>query len=62
MLDALRRGAQGWLAKILFAILIVSFGVFWNVSDVFRGAGRGSVAHVGSEEISVTALTLASSR
>lgn len=54
MLDALRRGAQGWLAKILFAILIVSFGVFWNVSDVFRGAGRGSVAHVGSEEISVT--------
>jgi peptidyl-prolyl cis-trans isomerase D len=54
MLDALRRGAQGWLAKILFAILIVSFGIFWNVSDVFRGAGRGSVAHVGDEEISVT--------
>ncbi|WP_439543390.1 SurA N-terminal domain-containing protein [Hyphomicrobium sp.] len=54
MLDALRRGAQGWLAKILFAILIVSFGIFWNVSDVFRGAGRGSVAHVGKEEISVT--------
>ena len=39
MLDALRRGAQGWLAKLLFAILIVSFGIFWNVSDVFRGFG-----------------------
>ena len=54
MLDALRRGAQGWLAKFLFAILIVSFGVFWNVSDVFRGAGRGSVATVGDTDISVT--------
>lgn len=54
MLDALRRGAQGWLAKLLFAILIVSFGIFWNVSDVFRGFGRGSVAKVGDREITVT--------
>lgn len=54
MLDALRRGAQGWLAKLLFAILIVSFGVFWNVADVFRGFGRGAVAKVGDKEITVT--------
>lgn len=54
MLDAMRRGAQGWVAKLLFAVLIVSFGVFWNVSDVFRGYGRGAVATVGDEEISVT--------
>ncbi len=47
MLDALRRGAQGWLAKALFAVLIISFGIFWNVADVFRGFGRGSIAHVG---------------
>ena len=51
MLDALRRGAQGWVAKILFAILIVSFGIFWNVADVFHGIGRGSIAHVGKTEI-----------
>lgn len=51
MLDALRRGAQGWLAKLLFAILIVSFGIFWNVSDVFRGYGGGAVAKVGDTEI-----------
>ena len=51
MLDALRRGAQGWVAKLLFAVLIVSFGVFWNVSDVFRGLGRGAVATVGDTEI-----------
>ena len=54
MLDALRRGAQGWLAKLLFAILIVSFGVFWNVADVFRGLGRGSIAKVGDTEVTVT--------
>ncbi len=53
MLDALRRGAQGWLAKLLFAILIVSFGIFWNVADVFRGFGRGSIAKVGDTDISV---------
>ena len=51
MLDALRRGAQGWLAKALFAVLIISFGIFWNVADVFRGFGRGSIAHVGSTDI-----------
>jgi peptidyl-prolyl cis-trans isomerase D len=54
MLDAMRRGAQGWVAKLLFAILIVSFGIFWNVSDVFRGAGRGSVAKVGEKDIPIT--------
>lgn len=54
MLDALRRGAQGWLAKALFAVLIISFGIFWNVADVFRGFGRGSVAHVGSTDITAT--------
>jgi peptidyl-prolyl cis-trans isomerase D len=53
MLDALRRGAQSWLAKLLFAVLIVSFGVFWNVSGVFRGYGRGSVARVGTTDITV---------
>jgi peptidyl-prolyl cis-trans isomerase D len=54
MLDALRRGAQGWLAKALFAVLIISFGIFWNVADVFRGFGRGSIAHVGPTDITVT--------
>jgi peptidyl-prolyl cis-trans isomerase D len=53
MLDALRRGAQSWLAKLLFAVLIVSFGVFWNVADVFRGFGQGSIARVGKTDISV---------
>jgi peptidyl-prolyl cis-trans isomerase D len=53
MLDALRRGAQSWLAKVLFAVLIISFGVFWNIEDVFRGAGRGSIAKVGEQDVSI---------
>lgn len=50
MLDAMRRGAQTPVAKLLFAILCVSFGI-WGVADVFRGWGRGSVAKVGGTEI-----------
>ncbi|HRN85395.1 MAG TPA: SurA N-terminal domain-containing protein, partial [Hyphomicrobium sp.] len=53
MLDALQRGAQTWPAKILFAVLIISFGVFWNVADVFQGFGRGAIAKVGDTEITV---------
>lgn len=53
MLDALQRGAMTWPAKIMFVILIISFGVFWNVADVFQGFGRGAVAKVGDAEITV---------
>lgn len=50
MLDALRRGSTGWVAKILLALLVVSFAI-WGVADVFTGYGRGSVATVGDQEI-----------
>jgi peptidyl-prolyl cis-trans isomerase D len=52
MLDAMRRGAVNWLSKILLALLVVAFAV-WGVADVFRGYGRGTLARVGSTEISV---------
>jgi peptidyl-prolyl cis-trans isomerase D len=51
MLEAMRRGAQTRVAKLLFAILVFSFGI-WGVADVFRGQGRGFVAKVGHTEIS----------
>jgi peptidyl-prolyl cis-trans isomerase D len=51
MLDALRRGAVNWLAKILLGLLVIAFAV-WGVADVFRGYGTGTVARVGSIEIS----------
>lgn len=52
MLDAMRRGAQTWVAKLLFGLLVASFAV-WGIGDVFTGWGRGSVATVGSTDISV---------
>ena len=50
MLDALRRGALNIFAKILLALLVVSFAI-WGIADVFRGFGMGSLAKVGSTEI-----------
>lgn len=52
MLDAMRRGAQTWVAKLLFGILMLSFGV-WGIQGVFSGYGRGSLATVGATQIPV---------
>ena len=52
MLDAMRRGAVNWLAKILLGLLIVAFAL-WGVADVFRNYGRGTLARIGNTEISV---------
>jgi peptidyl-prolyl cis-trans isomerase D len=51
MLEMFRRGAQGWVAKIFFGILVLSFAL-WGVADVFRGYGDGALAKVGKTEIS----------
>ena len=50
MLEGLRRGAQTWVAKLLFGILVLSFAV-WGIGGVFRNYGRGSIAKIGSTEI-----------
>lgn len=51
MLDALRRGATGWLAKILFAVLVVSFAI-WGIPHDFLGGGGNYIARIGSTVIS----------
>jgi peptidyl-prolyl cis-trans isomerase D len=51
MLDALRRGAASWAAKILLFVLVISFAI-WGVADVFRGYGQGALARIGAVEIS----------
>lgn len=51
MLEAMRRGAQTIVAKLLFALLVFSFAI-WGVADVFTGWGRGSLATVG--DVSIT--------
>ncbi|MFN0219769.1 MAG: SurA N-terminal domain-containing protein [Hyphomicrobium sp.] len=50
MLESLRRGAQTLVAKLLFGLLVLSFGI-WGVADVFTGGGRGAIATVGSTSI-----------
>lgn len=50
MLDALRKSAGGTVAKILIALLVLSFAV-WGIADVFRDFGQNTLAKVGSAEI-----------
>ncbi len=53
MLDALRRGSTGLVAKLLLGLLIISFAV-WGIADVFTGFSRGAVASVGDAKITVS--------
>jgi peptidyl-prolyl cis-trans isomerase D len=47
MLSAIRSKTTGWIAKILFVLLIVAFGV-WGIGDIFRGdQTEKPVAEVG---------------
>jgi peptidyl-prolyl cis-trans isomerase D len=51
MLTALRRLAGTWIAKVLFALLILSFAV-WGIGDMAAGFGRDTaVARVGGQPI-----------
>jgi len=62
MLDTLRKGASSLVAKILFAILVISFAI-WGIGDIFRGPGRQSVvAQVGDQKISGQMLLSAYNR
>lgn len=51
MLDALRKGAGTWVAKIFIALLVFSFAI-WGVADVFNTGNANSVARVGDTDIS----------
>ncbi len=50
MLTSLRKGAASWLAKILFALLILSFAA-WGVGDYLSPEVDDAVAQVGESEI-----------
>ncbi|MEJ8475600.1 SurA N-terminal domain-containing protein [Roseibium algae] len=52
MLDALRKGAGTWIAKLFIALLVMSFAV-WGVADIFQGFGQNVAAKVGDTEISL---------
>ena len=55
VLQTLRKGASGFIAKVFLAILTLSF-VLWGVADVFRTYGANAVAKVGDTEISTDAF------
>lgn len=51
MLELLRAFAKTWIAKILLAILVVSFGAF-GINNVITTLGTNTVARIGDEDIS----------
>lgn len=51
MMEALRRGSSGWLAKGLLSILILSFVVFFGAGDSIRRTQSQEVATVGTTVI-----------
>lgn len=61
MMKVMRSMATNWVAKILIALLVMSFAV-WGVSDVFRGFGANEVARVGGTEVSIRQFEVAYSQ
>ena len=56
MLQAIRSKATSFVVKILFAVLIVTFGI-WGIGDIFRNRNVDtSVATVAGERIAATQL------
>lgn len=53
MLTTMRRGAKGFMSKLLLGFLVLSFGV-WGIGDLVRHSGSTTVATVGNESISVS--------
>ena len=47
MLQALRSTVGSWIVKILFVLLILSFGV-WGIGDISRGRTDTTAAEVGT--------------
>lgn len=51
MLEAIRERAQGWIAKVILALIIVPFAM-WGIDSYFRGGGREpAVAEVGGDAV-----------
>lgn len=61
MLDLLRRGAQTWVAKIFFILLVGSFGV-WGVSHSMVASTPDAVVTVGDQKVGAHEYRLAYER
>ena len=58
MLDTLRRGAQGWVAKFLLILLVGSFAV-WGISGSILNAQSNAVVTAGQTTVTPTEFRLA---
>ena len=57
MLEAIRSRAQGWLAKLILALITIPFAL-WGVDSYFSSGGRNEVvAEVGDANITRQAYT-----
>src|SRR5215471_12781722 len=62
MLQAIRSRAGSYVVKVLFALLILTFGI-WGIGDIFRNRGSDTiVAMVGDHAISAEELQTAMRR
>ncbi len=50
MLDKMREGAKGWMAKVLLGLLVLSFGA-WGVPDIMSFRFNSPLATVGDQDI-----------
>ncbi|GGF59589.1 peptidylprolyl isomerase [Azorhizobium oxalatiphilum] len=55
VLQNLRKGASGLIAKVFLLVLMVSF-VLWGISGVFTGSSSTTVATVGNTDVSADAF------
>ncbi len=58
MLESLRNSVNSWTAKVLLALLVVSFAV-WGISDVFTNRAATTVATVGDREVTTQEFAVA---
>lgn len=61
MMDLLRRGAQTWIAKLFFVLLVGSFGV-WGISSSLVSSTPNAVVTVGDQSVGVSEFRLAYER
>jgi peptidyl-prolyl cis-trans isomerase D len=61
MMEMLRRGAQTWVAKIFFILLVGSFGI-WGVSRSLVAGTSDAVITVGDQEVGTNEFRLAYER
>ncbi|MEL6337620.1 MAG: SurA N-terminal domain-containing protein, partial [Pseudomonadota bacterium] len=61
MLEFLRKGVKSWVAKVLLALLVLSFAV-WGIGDIFSFSLNSPVANVGSRTVTADAFANALQR